>query len=63
MNNEFVDLEWEKASAANEQEEYYRVTTPNNGHFIKRYKPSVAALVRKRTTNKMELIKGSKRKR
>jgi len=50
---DFYDEEYEKAISADEKEEYYYITHKTNdykvGHYIKRYKPSVAKLFAKRT--------------
>lgn len=56
--NEFVDEEYEKAISADEKEVYFIVTHKTSdgkiGHYIKKYKPSVAELFSKRTGDKYE---------
>jgi len=51
-----VDTEWEDAMAKNEKPCYYRVYGYRGDIQIKQYKPSIAALMSKRTGKKMELI-------
>lgn len=50
---DLYDEEYEKAISADEKEEYYYITRKTNdnkvGHYIKRYKPSVAKLFSERT--------------
>lgn len=45
----FFDPEWEEAERADESAKYYWVPNRYGGKVIKKYKPSVAALVSKRT--------------
>ena len=49
------DTEWEEAKAKEKEEGkfYYRVTNGTNVEKIKIYNPSCAALVRKRTCEKL----------
>ena len=44
----FSDPEWEEAENSNEKEMYYWMEL-NGGKYIKKYKPSVARIVSKRT--------------
>ena len=48
------DIEWETANNANETPRYYKVEMYNGGTCYKKYKPSVAELVAKRTGLKIE---------
>lgn len=50
---ERIDKEWDNAEKAHEHLVYYEVVMPNGGSKIVAYKPSVAALVSKRTGLKM----------
>lgn len=53
---EIIDNEWNEAEKADEKEEYY-IMPMRHGKCIKKYKPSVAALVSKRTGLKLEKFK------
>lgn len=43
-----IDPEWDKAMEFNEKEQYYWVHMFNGGICIKKYKSSIAKLIRKR---------------
>lgn len=45
----FVDTEWETAEKSDEKHVYYRCKMFNGGTCIRRYKPSIAKIVAKRT--------------
>ena len=44
-----IDPEWDKAIKFNEKEQYYWMRMFNGGICIKKYKLSIAKLIRKRT--------------
>ena len=52
--------EWNKAINTEEKHQYYRCKMDNGGERIKFYKPSVAALIQKRTGLKMTVLKFEK---
>lgn len=52
----YYDKEWEDASSADEKPCVYRHVTRNGVLMYKTYKPSVAALISKRTGIRMELV-------
>lgn len=54
---EIIDNEWDEAEKADEKEEYYIMHMYNGGKCIKKYKPSIAVLVSKRTGLKLEKLK------
>lgn len=54
---EIIDSEWDEAENADEKEEYYIMPMCHGGKCIKKYKPSIAALVSKRTGLKLEKFK------
>jgi len=56
-NGKFIDIEWTEAENADEKEEYYIIPMYHGGKCIKKYKPSIAALVSKRTGLKLEKFK------
>lgn len=56
--NKITDLEWDKAIESNEKEQYYWVRMFNGGICIKKYKPSIAKLIKRRTGLVIELWKG-----
>lgn len=44
-----IDPEWDKAIESNEKEQYYWMCMFNGGICIKKYKPSIVKLIRRRT--------------
>ena len=57
-----IDLEWDKAIESNEKEQYYWVCMFNGGICIKKYKSSIAKLIRKRTRLVIKLWEGKEQK-
>lgn len=53
-----VDPEWNRANEADEKEQYYWTQMFNGGRCVKKYKPSVAELVRRRTKLAIEPWRG-----
>lgn len=49
FTKDFKDEEWDKAEKANEKPRYYTMLMNNGGSCVRRYKPSVAMLVYKRS--------------
>ena len=56
LDDNYVDTEWEEAMSKDEKACYYKVYEYNGGIQIKCYKPSIAALLSKRTGKRMEKI-------
>lgn len=57
MKLNYLDPEWDQAEEANEKKMYYKCWMHNGGTCIKRYKPSVAKIVKARSMFKdMEMI-------
>ena len=57
-----IDPEWDKAIESNEKEQYYWVRMFNGGICIKKYKSSIAKLIRKRTGLVIKLWEGKEQK-
>ena len=57
-----IDPEWDKAIESNEKEQYYWVRMFNGGICIKKYKSSIAKLIRKRTRLVIKLWEGKEQK-
>ena len=53
-----VDPEWKKAMESNEKEQYYWVRMFNGGQCVKKYKPSIEKLIRRRNGLAIEPWKG-----
>lgn len=58
IRTRIMDYEWDIAMKADERPIYYFVEMSNGGRCVKRYKPSVAGLVMRRTGLKMIPVKG-----
>ena len=58
---QIADLEWDKAIESNEKEQYYWICMFNGGVCIKKYKPSIAKLIRKRTELAIESWEGEQK--
>ena len=56
-----IDPEWDKAIEFNEKEQYYWVRMFNGGIYIKKYKPSIAKLIKKRTGLVIESWEGEQK--
>ena len=55
---QITDPEWDKATESNEKEQYYWMRMFNGGICIKKYKPSIAKLIKRRTGLVIELWEG-----
>lgn len=55
---QITDLEWDEAMESNEKEQYYWMRMFNGGICIKKYKPSIAKLIKRRTGLMIKLWEG-----